>query len=365
VIIEPVTGVWFDPSPGNFTINESNQWSTANPGSTNAGTVGNGAVNLTGPAGTGGVTFNLTSLTPTSATVPSTVTVPSGLTTVSVPITVLATAPTGNVTINVTRNGTTKAIVIPIVANSAPTAGNDSYSVAYGSSTTVAAPGVLGNDSDPNGTAITAQLVTGPIKGSLTLNANGSFTYTANLGQTGADSFTYRASDGSLTSNIATVNLTIAAFPRISGTVELQSFVPDESGRIVSFELRAPGGTSALGLYAAIVGTGGSFNVPILNRAPGTYDLLLKDSTFLRGRVANVVLSSNGGTSSASFSLVNGDVDGDNEVSILDYIQVSNAYDTQVGDPGYSAAADLDKDGFVSILDYLIVSTNYELQGVD
>jgi hypothetical protein len=365
VIIEPVTGVWFDPSPGNFTINESNQWSTANPGSTNAGTVGNGAVNLTGPAGTGGVAFTLTSLNTAAATVPATVTVPQGNTTVTVPITVAPTASTGNVTINVTRNGTTKAIVIPIVANSAPIAGNDSYNVAYGSSTTVAAPGVLGNDSDPNGTAITAQLVTGPIKGSLALNANGSFTYTANLGQTGADSFTYRVSDGSLTSNTATVSLTIAAFPRISGTVELQSFIPDESGRIAAFELRAPGGTTSLGTYAAVLGTGGAFNFAITNRAPGTYDLLIKDSTFLRGRVSNVVLSSNGGISSASFSLINGDVDGDNEVSILDYIEVSNAYDTQVGDPGYSAAADLDKDGFVSILDYLIVSTNYELQGVN
>ena len=42
----------------------------------------------------------------------------------------------------------------------------------------MAAPGVLGNDTDPDGDPLTAVLVTGPSHGSLTLNADGSFTYT-------------------------------------------------------------------------------------------------------------------------------------------------------------------------------------------
>jgi VCBS repeat-containing protein len=80
----------------------------------------------------------------------------------------------------------------------------------------VAAPGVLGNDSSPSGKPLTAVLVTGPTKlagGSFTLNANGSFAYwTKNLTAT-TDTFTYRASDGTLQSAAATVTITITAHP--------------------------------------------------------------------------------------------------------------------------------------------------------
>jgi VCBS repeat-containing protein len=76
---------------------------------------------------------------------------------------------------------------------------------------TVAAPGVLGNDADPDGDPLTAVLVTGPSHGSLTLNANGSFSYTPAADFAGSDSFTYRASDGSLNSNPVTVTITVTA----------------------------------------------------------------------------------------------------------------------------------------------------------
>src|SRR5207302_10155153 len=71
--------------------------------------------------------------------------------------------------------------------------------------------GVLGNDSDVDGDTLTAVLVSGPTKGSLTLNANGSFTYTPNANVNGTDSFTYKANDGALDSNTATVTITINA----------------------------------------------------------------------------------------------------------------------------------------------------------
>lgn len=70
---------------------------------------------------------------------------------------------------------------------------------------------VLTNDRDPEGRPLTAALVSGPTKGTLTLNSNGTFTYRPNAGVTGTDSFTYRASDGSATSNVATVTISITA----------------------------------------------------------------------------------------------------------------------------------------------------------
>ena len=51
----------------------------------------------------------------------------------------------------------------------------------------------------------------GPSHGSLTLNANGSFTYTPDANYNGPDTFTYRASDATLTSNLATVTITVSA----------------------------------------------------------------------------------------------------------------------------------------------------------
>jgi ELWxxDGT repeat protein len=70
---------------------------------------------------------------------------------------------------------------------------------------------VLTNDRDPNGNPLTAALVTGPTKGTLTLNANGTFSYRPNAGFIGTDSFTYRASDGLLQSTPATVTITVTA----------------------------------------------------------------------------------------------------------------------------------------------------------
>src|SRR5204862_128465 len=54
-----------------------------------------------------------------------------------------------------------------------------------------------------------ALLVAGPSHGTLTLNSNGSLTYAPAADYFGTDTFTYRASDGSLQSNAATVTITV------------------------------------------------------------------------------------------------------------------------------------------------------------
>jgi VCBS repeat-containing protein len=97
------------------------------------------------------------------------------------------------------------------VTNQAPTAAADAYSTTEDIALTVNAPGVLGNDSDPDGNPLSAVLVSGPSHGTLTLNGNGSFTYTPASNFNGSDSFTYRASDGTLTSNPATVAISVTA----------------------------------------------------------------------------------------------------------------------------------------------------------
>jgi VCBS repeat-containing protein len=95
--------------------------------------------------------------------------------------------------------------------NDGPTAAADAYSTTEDNVLTVPAPGVLGNDSDPDGNPLSAALVSGPSHGTLTLKADGSFAYAPVANFSGSDSFSYRASDGSQQSNPATVTLTITA----------------------------------------------------------------------------------------------------------------------------------------------------------
>ena len=82
------------------------------------------------------------------------------------------------------------------VVNSAPLAVDDVYSIAWSQPLIVSAPGILGNDTDPDGDGLVASIVSGPSDGTLLPAANGSFTYVPNLLFVGTDSFTYTASDG-------------------------------------------------------------------------------------------------------------------------------------------------------------------------
>jgi hypothetical protein len=68
---------------------------------------------------------------------------------------------------------------------------------------------VLANDLDPKGTGLTAALVTPPTHGTLNLLPDGSFTYTPALDFNGTESFTYKASDGVQTSNVATAEIQV------------------------------------------------------------------------------------------------------------------------------------------------------------
>ncbi len=93
--------------------------------------------------------------------------------------------------------------------NDIPQAVGDSYSVNEDASLSVAAAGVLANDTDGDNDALTAALVTGPAHGTLTLNADGSFDYTPVANYSGSDSFSYKANDGTVDSASAIVDITV------------------------------------------------------------------------------------------------------------------------------------------------------------
>jgi VCBS repeat-containing protein len=95
--------------------------------------------------------------------------------------------------------------------NDAPVAANDSYRTPPDQTLVVdAANGLLKNDKDAENSPLAITLISNPVHGALTLNADGSFTYVPESGFTGTDSFLYRVGDGVLFSTQATVEISVA-----------------------------------------------------------------------------------------------------------------------------------------------------------
>ncbi|TDO23585.1 Ig-like domain-containing protein [Sediminibacterium goheungense] len=103
------------------------------------------------------------------------------------------------------------AIVRITVNNQPPVAGNDIVTT-FGC--TPVDINAKTNDSDPEGTPLTINIVSQPTNGTVTINGNGTIRYTPNNGFTGSDGFTYKVKDGSpdsLQSNTASVSVTVSA----------------------------------------------------------------------------------------------------------------------------------------------------------
>ena len=94
---------------------------------------------------------------------------------------------------------------------------------------------MLSNDTDPDSDTLKAVRVSGPSHGTLVLKADGSFSYTPNANYNGSDCFTYKASDGTLDSNVATVSINVSAVNEVP-TVEVaaggECGTDDRSGQI-------------------------------------------------------------------------------------------------------------------------------------
>jgi uncharacterized repeat protein (TIGR03803 family) len=111
-------------------------------------------------------------------------------------------------------DGTTGTQTATVTITTPVRVNDDNYATSGTTPLTVAAPGVLANDKTTAGT-LTVAVVTPPAFGTLTLNSNGGFTYTPGgtfatdpiHGFVGTDSFTYRATAGSVSAT-ATVRIT-------------------------------------------------------------------------------------------------------------------------------------------------------------
>lgn len=107
------------------------------------------------------------------------------------------------------------------------------------------------------------------------------------------------------------------------------------------------------------LGPNGEFRV-VLNPAlsEGRADVFVKPWHWLRKRTADVDLLASGANIGA-ITCLDGDVDGDNEVDIVDFGLLSQAYDSTPQDCHWTWAADLNGDLSVDIGDFAILSETF------
>lgn len=105
--------------------------------------------------------------------------------------------------------GTVTSARLRLAIDATPTTVPDSFTAAYATPLTVAAPGLLANDADNLGGALSATLVTPPAHGSASVSASGAFTYTPQPGFVGTDTFTYRSSNTAGPGAVATVSVLV------------------------------------------------------------------------------------------------------------------------------------------------------------
>ncbi len=140
----------------------------------------------------------------------------------------------------------------------------------------------------------------------------------------------------------------------VSGNVELRDFGGDITQVPVTVELRQNGNV----VRTATVTPDPSGNYVLTAVLPGTYDIAFKASHWLRTVVPGVVVDE-ADVTGVNVSLTNGDVDGDNEVTLFDFGALVAAFGSVPGDSNWNADADLDGDAEVTLFDFGVLVGNF------
>ena len=211
--------------PLSFTVSDPEDSAlTADPSSSNQALVPNSNITVSGPDTDGNTTIEVVPL-PDANSAP-----PTGTATISLSIE----DEDGNV-----QSGSFELTVNPV--NDAPVADDDSYTTDEDRTLSVSAPGLLGNDTDVDaGETLTVSPtpVTAPSDGSVTLNADGSFSYTPAADFNGTDSFTYEITDGSGAAAQASVSLTVTAVNDAPTITPISDQTIDEDGSLQLTDLQ-------------------------------------------------------------------------------------------------------------------------------
>lgn len=193
------------------------------------------------------------------------------------------------------QNSTAATISLTINAvNDAPLAAADVYDVEVDFPLAVlAVEGLLANDTDVDSAALTAALVpgSGPLFGTLSLSADGSFTYTPNPGYIGPDSFAYTASDSLVSSATTTVSLNVTSASDLIAINEIMYHPSSENDAEEYIELINQG-IGAINLKDFQFDRGVNFTFPTVSISGGGFLVVAADVAAFSAKypgVTNVV----------------------------------------------------------------------------
>jgi parallel beta-helix repeat protein/VCBS repeat-containing protein len=280
------------------------------------------------------------------------------------------------------------ATVTFTVVNAVPVAVNDTYSASNRVETDVSASaGVLLNDTDIDGDALTAVLDTTTSHGTLTLNPDGSFSYVPTPGYVGDDSFTYHANDGMANSNEATVTIHVYTPPQVTLVAVNSDPTQVQRSQVLNlqvtfnesvnlgatpanaFQLVGPDGQQ-VNLSAAVTTNSSGDTVATLTflSGPDTYKLSNGQYALVDGRyqltvLKGSVLDSNSHPMDASvvdqFWRLFGDARGTGYVDNRDYFLFVQAYGSHSGSSKYVWYFDDNMDGMINSVDFAAFKSDY------
>ncbi len=234
---------------------------------------------------------------------------------------------------------------------------------------------LVATDADLPANTLTYSIVSGPSNGVLS-GTGASRTYTPNLNYQGPDSFTFKANDGSVDSNVATVNISVSGIT-VTLDLQLQSFLaagPTTRG-ITMFLGGTDGGLSApVEVTRDVVFTSTGYAQIVFTPADGfnananlsEYAISIKDN--LHSVRKTVPLTWNGSNYVASATLLGGNINRDNRIDIGDYVVYATRFGTVY--PGADTPmslqavlsyrnADISGNGSVGTEDFTFISTNF------
>ncbi|MCS6829237.1 MAG: carboxypeptidase regulatory-like domain-containing protein [Armatimonadota bacterium] len=140
----------------------------------------------------------------------------------------------------------------------------------------------------------------------------------------------------------------------IRGNVQLGDFGGDVTQVPITVQLRQDGAP----VRTETLYTDSSGNYTLANVSPGTYDVAFKASHWLRVVVSGVVIH-DADVTGVNVALTNGDIDGDNEVTLFDFGALVAAFGSVPGDDNWNADADLDGDEDITLFDFGILVRNF------
>ncbi|MDW8320294.1 MAG: hypothetical protein RMM08_02930 [Armatimonadota bacterium] len=145
-----------------------------------------------------------------------------------------------------------------------------------------------------------------------------------------------------------------ASYRTVTGTVTLGDYTAPTGGLNVPIEIRMPGETVPLEIHTVALNDSGEYQFQ--TALWGTFDLSAKASHWLRQTVTGVSLEKG---AQVHFTLTNGDIDGDNEVTLFDFGALVAAFGSVPGDGRWNPNADLDGDEDVTLFDFGVLVRNF------